>query len=166
MTNDLGVWKAEDCALVLIDYQNEMLEVIRSETNADLVELHLRLLAQAGTHVVDLRTVIAVLTHDPKFDIPVLKVAVRTHAAYIGAMGSRRNHQHRVTQLWEAGLTDEEIDRIHSPIGLDIGARTPEEIAVSICADIVQVGRQRAAPCHDRGTDPRRTSAVTSTAGA
>jgi xanthine dehydrogenase accessory factor len=87
---------------------------------------------------VDARTVICVLTHDPKFDVPALKVAVGTNAAYIGAMGSRRTHEDRIARLIEAGLTDDEIARIHSPIGLDLGARTPEETAISIAAEIVQ----------------------------
>ncbi len=87
---------------------------------------------------VDQRTVIAVLTHDPKFDVPALKVALATKAGYIGAMGSRLTHQDRVTRLREAGVSDQELARIHSPIGLDIGARTPEETAISICAEIVQ----------------------------
>lgn len=84
------------------------------------------------------RTVIAVLTHDPKFDVPALKVALQTKAGYIGAMGSRKTHEDRTRRLVEAGVTPEELARIHSPIGLDIGARTPEETAVSICAEIVQ----------------------------
>ena len=87
---------------------------------------------------VDARTVICVLTHDPKFDVPALKVAVGTKAAYIGAMGSRRTHDDRVVRLKDAELTDDEIARIHSPIGLDLGARTPEETAISIAAEIVQ----------------------------
>ncbi len=87
---------------------------------------------------VDSRTVICVLTHDPKFDVPALAVAVGTRAAYIGAMGSRRTHEDRVVRLKEAGLTDADIARIHSPIGLDLGARTPEETAISITAEIVQ----------------------------
>ena len=91
-----------------------------------------------GSQQVDSRTVICVLTHDPKFDVPALKVAVATKAAYIGAMGSRRTHEDRTVRLKEAGLTDEEIARIHSPIGLDLGARTPEETAISIAAEIVQ----------------------------
>ena len=91
-----------------------------------------------GSQQVDARTVICVLTRDPKFDVPALKVAVGTKAAYIGAMGSRRTHEDRVVRLKEAGLTDEEIARIHSPIGLDLGARTPEETAISIAAEIVQ----------------------------
>ncbi len=88
---------------------------------------------------VDSRSVICVLTHDPKFDVPALKEAVSTRAAYIGAMGSRRTHEDRLVRLKEAGLTDEEIARIHSPIGLDLGARTPEETAISIAAEIVQL---------------------------
>ncbi|MBA3618850.1 MAG: XdhC family protein [Acidothermales bacterium] len=86
---------------------------------------------------VDARTVICVLTHDPKFDEPVLQVALRTQAAYVGAMGSRRTHADRLRRLREAGLTDAELARLSSPIGLDIGARTPEETAVSIAAEIV-----------------------------
>ncbi|MCI0686044.1 MAG: XdhC family protein [Sporichthyaceae bacterium] len=90
----------------------------------------------AGTEV-DARTVICVLTHDPKFDVPLLEVALRTPAGYIGAMGSRRTHSDRLARLREAGLTDAELSRLASPIGLDIGARTPEETAVSIAAEIV-----------------------------
>lgn len=86
---------------------------------------------------VDSRTVICVLTHDPKFDVPLLEVALRTPAAYIGAMGSRRTHEDRLDRLREAGLTDDELARLSSPIGLDIGARTPEETAVSIAAEII-----------------------------
>jgi xanthine dehydrogenase accessory factor len=86
---------------------------------------------------VDSRTVICVLTHDPKFDVPLLEAALRTPAAYIGAMGSRQTHDDRVERLREAGLTDDELARLSSPIGLDIGARTPEETAVSIAAEII-----------------------------
>ncbi|GII00584.1 XdhC family protein [Planobispora takensis] len=87
---------------------------------------------------VDGRTAICVLTHDPKFDVPLLEVALRTPAGYIGAMGSRRTHDDRMKRLREAGLTEEELSRLHSPIGLDIGARTPEETAVSIAAELTQ----------------------------
>jgi xanthine dehydrogenase accessory factor len=87
---------------------------------------------------VDERTVIAVLTHDPKFDVPALQVALRTNAGYIGAMGSRRTHEDRLVRLKEAGISDAECERLHSPIGLDLGARTPEETAISIAAEIVQ----------------------------
>jgi xanthine dehydrogenase accessory factor len=88
---------------------------------------------------VDARTVICVLTHDPKFDIPLLEVALRTPAGYIGAMGSRRTHDDRLARLREAGLTEQELSRLRSPIGLDLGARTPEETAVSIAAELIQL---------------------------
>jgi xanthine dehydrogenase accessory factor len=86
---------------------------------------------------VDSRTVICVLTHDPKFDVPLLVEALRTDAAYIGAMGSRRTHDERVKRLLEEGVTEDQLARISGPIGLDIGARTPEETAVSIAAEII-----------------------------
>src|ERR1700761_8461119 len=88
---------------------------------------------------VDARTVICVLTHDPKFDVPLLEVALRTPAAYIGAMGSRRTHEDRVARLREVGLTEDELSRLRSPIGLDLGARTPEETAVSIAAGLTRL---------------------------
>lgn len=87
---------------------------------------------------VDQRTVIAVLTHDPKFDVPALRVALASKAGYVGAMGSRRTHENRLERLREAGVTNEQLIRLHSPIGLDLGARTPEETAISIAAEIVQ----------------------------
>ncbi len=87
---------------------------------------------------IDPRTVLCVLTHDPKFDVPVLEVALRLpEVAYIGAMGSRRTHDDRLKRLEEAGLTAAEISRLSSPIGLDLGARTPEETAISIAAEII-----------------------------
>src|SRR3954452_21360851 len=87
---------------------------------------------------IDGRTVLCVLTHDPKFDVPLLQVALaRAEVAYVGAMGSRRTHDDRVARLKEAGLTDDELARLSSPIGLDLGARTPEETAVSIAAEII-----------------------------
>ena len=92
----------------------------------------------AGTDV-DARTVICVLTHDPKFDVPLLEVALRTPAGYIGAMGSRRTHDDRLARLREVGLTEAELSRLRSPIGLDLGARTPEETAVSIAAELIQL---------------------------
>jgi xanthine dehydrogenase accessory factor len=88
--------------------------------------------------VIDERSVICVLTHDPKFDVPLLEVALRSPAMYIGAMGSRRTHNDRMARLRERGMTEFELARLHSPVGLDIGARTPEETAVSIAAEIVQ----------------------------
>jgi xanthine dehydrogenase accessory factor len=88
---------------------------------------------------VDERTVICVLTHDPKFDVPLLEVALRTPAGYIGAMGSRRTHEDRLDRLRQAGVTEAELARLRSPIGLDLGARTPEETAVSIAAELIQL---------------------------
>ena len=87
----------------------------------------------------DERTVICVLTHDPKFDVPVLEVALRAPAAYIGAMGSRRTHKDRLDRLREAGMSEEEVARLRSPVGLDLGARTPEETAVAIAAELIQL---------------------------
>ena len=79
-----------------------------------------------------------VLTHDPKFYVPLLEVALRMpEVAYVGAMGSRRTHDDRLERLREAGVTDAELERLSSPIGLDLGACTPEETAVSIAAEIV-----------------------------
>jgi xanthine dehydrogenase accessory factor len=80
----------------------------------------------AATEVDD-RTVMCVLTHDPKFDVPVLKVALETDAAYIGVMGSRRTHDDRLKRLREEGVGEEDLARLRSPIGLDLGARTPQE---------------------------------------
>jgi xanthine dehydrogenase accessory factor len=91
--------------------------------------------AEAGR--VDERTVVCVLTHDPKFDGPLLEVALRLPLAYVGAMGSRRTHADRLAWLREAGLGPAELDRLASPVGLDLGARTPEETAVSIAAEII-----------------------------
>jgi xanthine dehydrogenase accessory factor len=87
----------------------------------------------------DQRTVICVLTHDPKFDVPLLEVALRRPAAYIGAMGSRRTHDDRLKRLREAGLAEAELARLRSPIGLDLGARTPEETAIAIAAELIQL---------------------------
>ncbi|WP_069744676.1 XdhC family protein [Streptomyces sp. EN23] len=87
---------------------------------------------------VDARTVICVLTHDPKFDVPLLLAALRTPAAYIGVMGSRRTHHDRLDRLREAGADEAALARLASPVGLDLGARTPEETAVSIAAEIIQ----------------------------
>ncbi|WP_181024897.1 XdhC family protein [Mycobacterium kansasii] len=99
---------------------------------------HRYLAAQAEAGAVDERTVICVLTHDPKFDVPVLEVALRLpRVGYVGAMGSRRTHDDRLRRLRAVGLTDAELGRLSSPIGLDLGARTPEETAVSIAADII-----------------------------
>ena len=99
---------------------------------------HRYLSEQAATGAIDQRTVMCVLTHDPKFDVPLLEVALRLpEVAYIGAMGSRRTHADLVERLRAAGLNEEEMAHLSSPIGLDLGARTPEETAVSIAAEII-----------------------------
>ena len=102
---------------------------------------------------VDARTVLVVLTHDPKFDVPLLDLALRREEfAYVGAMGSRRTHADRVERLREAGLGDAELGRLHSPIGLDIGAATPQEVATAVAAEIIAVRRGR------QGAPLRQTS--------
>jgi xanthine dehydrogenase accessory factor len=99
---------------------------------------HRYLAAERDAGRIDGRTVLAVLTHDPKFDVPLLEAALRLpEVAYVGAMGSRRTHEDRLARLREAGLEDKEIARLSSPIGLDLGARTPEETAISIAAEII-----------------------------
>ncbi|MFJ2296987.1 XdhC family protein [Streptomyces sp. NPDC087894] len=111
---------------------------------------------------VDHRTALCVLTHDAKFDVPVLQQAMRLPVAYIGAMGSLWTHEDRVRRLREAGVTDEELARLRAPIGLDLGARTPEETAVSIVAELVASGRGgdgspltgSGAPIHKDGRAP------------
>ncbi|MBW8700096.1 putative xanthine dehydrogenase subunit A [Streptomyces sp. MBT84] len=92
------------------------------------------------THV-DGRTVLCVLTHDSKFDVPLLRLALGLPVAYVGAMGSRRTHLDRTARLRDVGVTDLELARLRSPIGLDLGARTPEETALSIAAEIVAARR-------------------------
>lgn len=98
---------------------------------------HRYLAAQARAGQIDDRTVVCVLTHDPKFDVPVLQVALDLPLAYVGAMGSRRTHADRLARLREAGVPEAALARLSSPIGLDLGARTPEETAISIAAEIV-----------------------------
>jgi xanthine dehydrogenase accessory factor len=95
---------------------------------------------------IDERTAICVLTHDHKFDIPVLQVALDSPAGYIGAMGSRRTNHARTERLQAEGVAEDALARIHAPIGLDIGSRTPEEVAVAIGAQIVATFRKAAVP--------------------
>ncbi len=105
---------------------------------------------------VDARTAVCVLTHDAKFDIPLLRRALALSVGYVGAMGSRRTHHERVRRLREAGVTQEQLARLRSPIGLDLGARTPQETAMSIAAEIIALSNQgtglpltqRAGPIH------------------
>jgi xanthine dehydrogenase accessory factor len=93
---------------------------------------------------VDERTAICVLTHDHKFDVPLLKVALETPAGYIGAMGAKRTTESRNERLRAEGVTEEQLARIHAPIGLRIGSRTPEEVAVAVAAEIVATRRKAA----------------------
>jgi xanthine dehydrogenase accessory factor len=93
---------------------------------------------------VDERTAICVLTHDHKFDVPLLKVALETPAGYIGAMGAKRTTESRNERLVAEGVTEEQLARIHAPIGLRIGSRTPEEVAVAVAAEIVATRREAA----------------------
>jgi xanthine dehydrogenase accessory factor len=104
-----------------------------------VVEWPDRFLEQAP---VDERTVICVLTHDHRFDVPLLKVALETPAGYIGAMGSRRTNESRAERLKAEGVTDEQLERVNAPIGLDIGSRTPEEVAIAVAAQIVDTFRK------------------------
>ncbi|MGW2342287.1 XdhC family protein [Streptomyces sp. NPDC001661] len=117
---------------------------------------------------VDGRTVLCVLTHDAKFDVPLLRLALRLPVAYVGAMGSRRTHLDRNERLREVGVTEIELARLRSPIGLDLGARTPEEVAVSIASEIVADRRGGTGvsltgahtPIHHEPTASRRIDSV------
>jgi xanthine dehydrogenase accessory factor len=92
------------------------------------------------------RDAVCVLTHDPKFDVPAIVGALRTGVGYLGAMGSRRTSEERDVRLRAAGVDPAALARVMAPIGLDIGARTPEETAVSICAEIIALRTGRVAP--------------------
>jgi xanthine dehydrogenase accessory factor len=100
------------------------------------------------------RDAVCILTHDPKFDVPAVIGALATKVGYIGVMGSRKTHAKRVERLREAGVTDHELARLMSPIGLDIGARTPEETAISICGEIIARRTGRGAPSLRDGEGP------------
>lgn len=100
------------------------------------------------------RDAVCVLTHDAKFDVPAIVAAVGTNVGYIGAMGSRRTHATRVARLREAGLDDAALARVMAPIGLDIGARTPEETAIAICAEIIATRAGVAVPHLRDGQGP------------
>ena len=103
------------------------------------------------------RDAVCILTHDAKFDVPAIVSALTTEVGYIGVMGSRKTHEDRTNRLFEVGVTAEEIERLRSPIGLDIGSRTPEETAISIVAEIIALRTGRSSkslsdtlgPIHD-----------------
>ncbi|GGV64741.1 hypothetical protein GCM10010294_16970 [Streptomyces griseoloalbus] len=132
------------------------------EADEIVVDWPHRYLRSTGT---DARTVLCVLTHDAKFDVPLLRVALGLPVAFVGAMGSRRTHADRERRLREAGVTEGDLARLRSPIGLDLGARTPEETALSIAAEIVAARRGgTGVPLTGSGTpihhDGRETSAA------
>lgn len=103
---------------------------------------HRYLEKEAAAGRIDARTAICVLTHDARFDVPVLERALHLqHVGFVGAMGSRRTHHERLGRLREHGVTESKLERLHSPIGLDLGAQTPEETALSIAAQIVAARR-------------------------
>lgn len=106
-------------------------------------------------HVLAHRDAVCILTHDPKFDVPAVAAALATSVGYIGVMGSRRTHAKRLERLHEAGINDEgRLSRLMAPIGLDLGARTPEETAVSICAEIISCRSGRGAQSLRSGSGP------------
>lgn len=98
-------------------------------------------------HTLAARDAVCILTHDPKFDVPAVQGALATGAGYIGVMGSRTTHTKRLERLAEVGIDEpEQLARLMSPIGLDLGARTPEETAISICAEIIARRTGRTTP--------------------
>lgn len=123
---------------------------------------HEYLAAEAAAGRLDARTAVAVLSHDPKFDIPLLDAALRLDLTYLGAMGSRRSHEQRIAALLEAGHGPLDLGRLHSPIGLDLGAATPAEVAVSILAELVAARHPGASarPLRDRRGRIHQTTAI------
>ncbi|HET9070661.1 MAG TPA: XdhC/CoxI family protein [Acidimicrobiales bacterium] len=107
------------------------------------------------------RDAVCVLTHDPKFDVPAITAALRTSVGYLGAMGSRRTTLEREGRLREAGVDERGLARVMAPIGLDVGARTPEETAVAICAEIIASRTGRAAPSLRDAEGPIHRDATT-----
>lgn len=104
--------------------------------NEVVVDWPHRLLDRVGAQLGP-RDAVCVLTHDAKFDVPAIISALATDVGYLGAMGSRRTHEARIERLRDEGVDDEGLARIRAPIGLDLGARTPEETAIAICAEII-----------------------------
>jgi xanthine dehydrogenase accessory factor len=91
---------------------------------------------------------IAIMTHDPKIDDPALQISLPSEAAYVGALGSKRTNQKRIERLRSAGISEEQIERLHAPIGIDLGGRSPGEIAVSIMAEIIKIHNQKSVTSH------------------
>lgn len=131
-----GIGKFLDYRVTVCDARERFATPARfPEADEVVVEWPHRYLADTE---IDRRTVICVLTHDPKFDVPVLEVALASDAAYIGVMGSRTTHDDRVARLRDLGVSEDQLARLRSPIGLDLGGRTPEETAVAVAAEIVR----------------------------
>jgi xanthine dehydrogenase accessory factor len=155
--------------VTLVDARPAFAVQARFESADDVVTdwPHRYLAAESAAGNIDSRTAICVLTHDPKFDIPLLKEALALDMAFVGAMGSRRSHRQRVDELLASGVAPERLGRLHSPIGLDLGAVTPAEVAVSITAELIAVRtvtagssvstcaplRDGSGPIHRRTTD-------------
>jgi xanthine dehydrogenase accessory factor len=127
---------------------------------------HRYLAAEAAAGRIDSRTVICVLTHDAKFDIPLLQEALEHDVAFVGALGSRSSHRQRIDGLLEAGVAPERLSRLHSPIGLDLGAVTPAEVAVSITAELIaaRTGAAACTPLRD-GSGPIHSIPASGSAG-
>jgi xanthine dehydrogenase accessory factor len=123
------------------------------EADEVVVDWPHRLLERVG-HALGPRDAVCVLTHDHKFDVPAVAAALRTRVGYVGAMGSRRTHDDRIRRLRAEGVPDVDLGRLMSPIGLDVGARTPEEAAVAICAEIIALRTGRTVPSLRDSTGP------------
>ncbi len=125
--------------VTLVDARPAFAAQTRFESADDVVTdwPHRYLAAEAAAGNIDSRTAICVLTHDLKFDIPLLGEALALDMAFVGAMGSRRSHRQRVDELLASGVAPERLGRLHAPIGLDLGAVTPAEVAVSITAELI-----------------------------
>ncbi|MDW5322422.1 XdhC family protein [Plantactinospora sp. KLBMP9567] len=115
---------------------------------------HRYLEAEAAAGRIDDRTAVCVLTHDAKFDVPLLEVALRLPLSYLGALGSRRTQADRLRRLRAAGVPAESLARLAAPTGLDLGARTPEATAVSIAAEIIALARGGTTGRLSLGTGP------------
>ncbi len=133
---------------VIVCDAREVFATVRRFPMADevVVDWPNRLLDRVGPSLGP-RDAVCVLTHDPKFDVPAIQGSLVTRVGYLGVMGSRRTHAKRSLRLAEVGIVEtNDLARIHAPIGLDIGARTPEETAISICAEIIACRTGRTAP--------------------
>jgi xanthine dehydrogenase accessory factor len=158
--------------VTLVDARPAFASQTRFQTADEVVTAwpHHYLAAEAAAGRVDARTVICVLTHDPKFDVPLLEAALALDVAFIGALGSRRSHVQRVSALLDNGVRPERIAQLHSPLGLDLGAVTPAEVAVSVLAEVIaarhpaashQPLRETSGPIHqDRAAKPAPTHSL------